>query len=175
MFNGWREALSDFAGWLEVRVAKSTGELVSIRPTSPDDSDDTLTHRILQLQGLVEELNEDLRASTEILRERMDVRGTKQYISTSDDTGRESPMVAQVKESGIRYDHDKLDAIIERELIPEDKLVFAGALVPAHEKTVVVPRKWYIKPLREFARRYPEVNSIIDEARTVGRSRIVVD
>ena len=83
-------------------------------------------------------------------------------------------MSAQIKEYGIRYDHDKLDAIMERELIPQDVLVRAGALVPAHDKIVPVPRKWYIGPLKELAGRYPELRSIIEEARTVSSRKIVV-
>ena len=152
----------DITGWQEIRVITSAGEVISIGPHGDADSNDDLLHRAALLKALVDELSKALSLTNQQLADLMKTRGAREYVSSAGS--------ARIRNLGVRYDPNLLDALLE--LIPEHELVQSGALVPAHDKVVHVSRKWYIAKLRPFVRRGREIDEIIQRARIVGKETV---
>lgn len=92
------------------------------------------------------------------LKRRMEQDGATEYVGS---LGK-----AVLKESRATYDPAMLDTLLEY-LQPEE-LVETGALVPEHEETRTVGRKWNATKLKPFAKRGRVIRDAIDAARVTG-------
>ena len=80
--------------------------------------------------------------------------------------------VALLRPNRPSYDPDALDAV--KVLIPEEELVEAGALVPEHEETNLVLRKWNVTRLKPFGKRGKAIRKVIEGARHISGYRLEV-
>ena len=92
------------------------------------------------------------------LRQRLEQDGATEYVGPQGS--------ATLKERGASYDPARLETLLE--YLEEEELVKAQALVPEHEETRVVPRKWNATKLKPFAKRGRDIRETIETARMVG-------
>lgn len=148
-------------------VDQDTGEVESLRlETSIIDKleNDQIVADLVNLGSLLKGLQllqEDLRME---LKGRMELDGATEYVGPS---GK-----AELKEFGASYEPTTLDTLLEH--LPEAELAEAQALVPEHEETKTVPRRWNVTKLKPFGKRGQAIREIIEGARVVSGHRLEV-
>tara|TARA_Y100000310_G_scaffold262751_1_gene272528 strand:+ start:334 stop:810 length:477 start_codon:yes stop_codon:yes gene_type:complete len=63
------------------------------------------------------------------------------------------------------YDDTRLHPLLESEHVTYEELVEAGAFIPKHEKTTLIPDRWNATKLKPFGKRHREIQAIIDGAK----------
>ena len=152
--------------WYEVDRETGEADKFGVEPVYDvqKQENDTLVSTALNLEALsslVLDLQGEIRFE---LKGRMQLDGATEYVGPSG--------TAEIKEVGASYEPTALDTLLEH--LPEAELAEAQALVPEHEETKTVPRRWNVTKLKPFGRRGAAIREIIEGARVVGGHRLEV-
>ena len=152
--------------WYEVDRETGQADKFGIEPVYDVQEKDNegLVSTVLHLGALSVLVGDLLREIRLELRLRMEREGATQYVGPAG--------TAELKELGVSYEPTVLDTLLEH--LPEAELVEAQALVPEHEETTTVPRRWNVTKLKPFGKRGRVIQEIIEESRVVGGHRVEV-
>ena len=93
-----------------------------------------------------------------ILKIEMEKAGATEFV------GKEG--TARLVEKGGSYDFNILDTLLE--YLDEQDVVALGALLPAHQETIEVKRKWNLTKTKPLAKRGSDIREVIEKARVPG-------
>jgi hypothetical protein len=140
------------------------GERAPMPPSLDDMTGPELVTEVLVRELSAQEASTDLYVAQQALITRMKDNGAT-VLAT--EVG-----MAKLK-TDYSYDQGILHGLLE--LVPEERLVAAGAYVAEHTVTETVPAKWNATKAKPFAEEGKEIADVIERAKTEGRTSVKIE